>query len=280
MRIPIPGVDERFENTGDVLDYILPFCNLIVEKAKHIYPNPAINDIPAYALEFIHKVLIQVSTLVKISRVREDYNTVCALVRILADNIAAINLIYGSEYSEEKALRHFLYVIDGVSLRFRLLNGHPMQYDGTIPQESFDALKKQVEGAKVNADNCISFCTNAIKLLPVYVMCSSDVNILIKTKNWKFKKVDKPKENYTWKEMYGMLNIKEGKEMFSFLSQYVHGLSVSNIATGDKDDFQAPMSFVVCLVGWLLSFLRKEYEPHIGDYTMADMKKLAPELFE
>ena len=80
--------------------------------------------------------------------------------------------------------------------------------------------------------------------------------------------------------MYGMLNIKEGQDMFSFFSQYVHGLSVSNIATGDKDDFQAPLSFAVCLVGWLLNFLRKEYEPHIEAYAMADIKKLAPELFE
>lgn len=280
MRIPIRGVDERFENTEDVLEYILRFCNLIVEKAKQVYPNPAINDIPAYALEFIHKVLIQASTMVKISRDREDYNTVCALVRILADNIASINLIYGSEYTEEKTLRHFLYIIDGVSLRYKLLNGHPMQYDGTIPQESFDALKTQVEGAKENADNCICFCTDAIKMLPVYVMRGSEVDTLIRTKNWKFKTVDKPKENYTWKEMYGMLNIKEGQDMFSFFSQYVHGLSVSNIATGHKDDFQAPLSFAVCLVGWLLNFLRKEYEPHIEAYTMADIKKLAPELFE
>ena len=274
MRIPIPGVDERFENTEDVLEYILRFCNLIVEKAKQVCPNPAINDIPAYALEFIHKVLIQASTMVKISRDREDYNTVCALVRILADNIASINLIYGSEYTEEKTLRHFLYIIDGVSLRYKLLNGHPMQYDGTIPQESFDALKTQVEGAKENADNCICFCTDAIKMLPVYVMRGSEVDTLIRTKNWKFKTVDKPKENYTWKEMYGMLNIKEGQDMFSFFSQYVHGLSVSNIATGDKDDFQAPLSFAVCLVGWLLNFLRKEYEPHIGEYVWEDIKKV------
>ena len=140
MRIPIPGVDERFSNTEDVLAYILRFCNLIVDKAKQVCPTPAINDIPAYTLEFIHKVLIQASTLVKISREREDYKTVCALVRILADNIASINLIYGSEYAEEKALRHFLYVIDGVSLRYTLLNGRTMQSDGTIPQESFDAI--------------------------------------------------------------------------------------------------------------------------------------------
>lgn len=280
MRIPIPGVDERFENTEDVLEYILRFCNLIVEKAKQVCPKPAINDIPAYTLVFIHKVLIQVYTMVKISREREDYNTVCALVRIMADNIASINLIYGSKNTEEKALRHLLYILDGISLRYKLLKERHMQYDGTIPQESYEALKNQVEGAKENMDKCIFYCTYAIKQLPVYTVRSCAVDYLIKTKNWKFKTVDKPKENYTWKEMYEMLKIKEGKEMFSFFSQYVHGLSVSNIATGDKDDFQAPLSFAVCLLGWLLDFIRREYEPHIGEYTLTDLMRLAPELFE
>ena len=279
MRIPIHGVDERFENEEEVLEYILRFCNLIVEKAKQVCPIPAINDIPAYTLEFIHKVLIQVSTMVKISRERVDYNTVCALVRIMADNIASINLIYEIKYPEEKALRHFLYILDGISLRYNMLKEHPMRYDGTIPEESFEALKNQVEGAKENAGRCINFCTNVIKHLPVYAERSRDVDNLIRTKNWKFKTIDKPNEFYTWKEMYEMLKIKEGKEMFSFFSQYVHGLSVSNIAMGDKDDFQAPLSFAVCLLGWLLDFLRREYEPHIGEYTHSDLMRLAPELF-
>ena len=80
--------------------------------------------------------------------------------------------------------------------------------------------------------------------------------------------------------MYEKLDIKTGSEMFPFLSQYVHGLSVSNIALNDPDDFDVPLSFAACLLGWLFRFLRKEYEPYVGEYTMEDVRKMVPGLFE
>lgn len=57
-------------------------------------------------------------------------------------------------------------------------------------------------------------------------------------------------------------------------------LSVSNIALNDPDDFDAPLSFATCLLGWLFRFLRKEYEPYVGEYTMEDVRKMVPGLFE
>ena len=282
MKIPIPEVNERFDSTEDALEYIVRLSNVIVDKSKKICPNPSVDHIPAYVLEFCNKVLLQAKTIVKVSREREDYNTLCALVRILADNIATLNFVYDCQDDEERALRHFLYVIDGVTVRHRLLMGHPMKYDGKIPKETYDALEKQVEGAKDNTERCIRFCTNAIKRLPVYAMNGAMIDDLIKNGNWKFKTIDKPqpRQGYTWKELYGMLHIKTGDEMFPYLSQYVHGLSVSNIVLNDKDDFDAPLSFAVCLAGWLLNYLRKVYEPHIGTYTMEDINKVLPGLFD
>ena len=48
----------------------------------------------------------------------------------------------------------------------------------------------------------------------------------------------------------------------------------------DPDDFDAPLSFAACLLGWLFRFLRKEYEPYVGEYTMEDVRKMVPGLFE
>ena len=55
---------------------------------------------------------------------------------------------------------------------------------------------------------------------------------------------------------------------------------MSNIALNDPDDFDAPLSFAACLLGWLFRFLRKEYEPYVGEYTMEDVRKMVPGLFE
>ena len=115
------------------------------------------------------------------------------------------------------------------------------------------------------------FCIKNIKERPIYDAHQQQIEILIERKNWKYKDLESPKASYSWKELYGMLNINTGDEMFPYFSQYVHGLSVSNILLDDKDDFDAPVSFATCLIGWLWYYLRKIYEPHVGPYTVEDV---------
>ena len=279
MKIPIPEVAERFGSIENALLSVIRYCNVIIEKAKIMCPRTLINDVPSYALEFCRKTLIQATTLVKVANEQEDYNTVCSLVRILADNVSTLKLIYDSENVEEKVLRHLLYVMDGMSIRFKGLIDRPKPYDGNIPKETYDALCIQVQKAKDNALDCINFCTNAIKDCADYSAKQQYYDELIKRRNWKFKTIDKPKETYSWKELYGKLDISDSEEMFSYYSQYIHGLSISNIVLDDKDAFESPWSFAFSLVGWIFNFLRKEYEPYIGKYTWNDIYKIIPELF-
>jgi len=281
MRIPVPEMDERFKCVEDALEHIIRLSSVIVDKAEKLCPPPMVADIPSYALAFIKKVLVQASTLVMVARERKDYNTVCAMVRMLADNMATLNLVYDCDDEEEKVLRHLLYVMDGVSSRHDALVGHPMHYDGRIPRETYDTLEKQVQGAIDNEAKCTRFCEDAIKARQPYQTHKEHIDKLIKKKDWKFKQIGQPQlKSYSWKEMYEKLDIKTGDEMFPFLSQYVHGLSVSNIALNDPEDFDAPLSFAVCLLGWLYYYLKKVYEPYIGEYTWEDIDKMAPGLVD
>lgn len=282
MRTPVPELDERYSCSEDAIEHLIHICTVIVNKAKKVYPTPSISDMPGYVLEFCCKVLRQTTTLNRVAREREDYNTLCSLVRMLADSIATINLVYCAKDDEERIIRHLLYVLDGVSARYKMLDGRPVEYNGTIPRETYEALCAQVQGAKDNAVKCIEYCVTTIRKSPVYSIKKDAFELLIHNKNWKFKTVDKPKSRdaYTWKEMYGMTGVKLADEMFPFLSQYVHGLSVSNIAIDDKDDFDAPLSFAYCLLYWLFEFLRRLYEPQIEEYTMEDIRKMVPELFQ
>ncbi len=280
MRIPIPEIDERFDSIDDALYHIILYCNVIVEKAKKICPSGAISDIPGYVLEFCRKTLVQATTLLKVAQEREDYNTVCSLVRIIADNVSSIRLIYCTKDKEVKILRHLLYVMDGVTTRYEYLKDYPKPYDESIPRKTYEELCTQVSGAKDNAQDCINYCIKEIKALTIYSTQQTNIDKLIKSRNWKFKTIDKPKKDdaFRWHDMYQLLNIKEKGAMFSYFSQYVHGLSISNIALTDKEDFETPLAFAVSLVGWIFNFLRKEYEPYIGKYTHADLCKMIPEL--
>lgn len=280
MRIPIPEIDSRFSCTEDAVMRFIRISKVIVDKAKMVCSSTSVSDMPGYCLEFCRKVLIQADSLVDVAKKREDYCTVCSLVRMLADNIATINLVYCRQDDDERILRHLLYVLDGIHVRHRLLNEREVKYDGKIPKETFEALHLQVEDAKRNAEGCIKYCVDTIKKSPYYTLSQTDLEELISRRNWKFKRITKPKEAYSWKEMYAMLEIKTADEMFPYLSQYVHGLSVSNISLNDVDDFDAPLSFAICLLGWLFNFLRRLYEPQIGEYTWEDLRTMVPEMFE
>lgn len=260
---------------------IIRICDVIVEKAKSnaVFASASVSNAPGYVLEFCRKVLIQMHTLADVFSKREDYNTVCSLVRILADNIAAINLIYDRQDCSECGLRHLLYVLGGVGIRYELLNEREPKYGGEIDKEIFEALCINMEIAKQNVNECIAYCISEIKKSRYYALYSSQIDELIRRKNWRFKSISKPKESYSWKEMYRMFGMKTADEAFSYFSQYVHGLSVSNIAFNDVCGFDVPISFAVCLLGWLFGFLRRHYEVRIEDYTWEDIRKMAPEMF-
>ena len=279
MKIQIPKVTDHFGSIENALSSVIRYCDVIIEKAKKVCPSTSVNDVPGYVLGFCKKTLVRATTIVKVANEQEDYNTVCALVRILADNVSIIRLIYAAEEEEEKILRHLLYVMDGISTRYEYLKDYPKPYDGKIPKETYEALCVQEQRAKDNALDCINFCTNTIKSRPDYSAKPQCYDELIKYRNWKFKSIDnpKPKEAYSWKEMYMKLDVKEAGGMFSYFSQYVHGLSISNIVLNDKDDFETPLSFALSLVGWIYNFLRKEYEPYIGKYTWEDIYKIRPD---
>ena len=281
MNIPIPEVTECFGSIDNAIVSVIRYCNVVIEKAKKVYPSASVNDVSGYALEFCRKMLVQATTLVKVAREREDYNTICSLVRIMADNVAVLKLIYGADEKEEKILRHLLYVMDGVAARYEYLKDKPKPYNGNISKEAYETLSTRVREVKDNAIGCINFCTNAIKARPDYSVQQQCYDTLIRYRNWKFKSIDKPKprDSYSWNDMYNLLDINNNGYIFSFFSQYVHGLSISNLDLNDGDDFEAPLVFAFSLLAIVYNFLRKEYEPYIGEYTMEDFYKMRPELF-
>lgn len=281
MKIPIPEVTDRFGSIENALCSIIRYCNVLIEKAKKVYPSISVNDIPGYALEFCRKVLVQATTLVKVAHEQEDLITVYSLVRILADNVSTLKLIYDAEDVEEKVLRHLLYVMDGVSLRYNYLKNQPKPYDGKIPKETYDALCVQIQNTTGNDLCCINYCINAIKARPDYLTKQQYYDKLIESRNWKFKTIDKPKpkDAYSWKELYEKLDAKDVGNMFSFFSQYVHGLSISKISLDGNEDYDIPMAFAFSLVGNIFNFLKREYVPHLGIFTKEELYMMAPEFF-
>ena len=56
-------------------------------------------------------------------------------------------------------------------------------------------------------------------------------NCIVKNRNWKFKefKSYKKKNKYQWRDLYEQIDFTRGFDIISYLSQYTHGLSMSNL---------------------------------------------------
>lgn len=276
MKIPIPEVEQNGYTEESLLKSIIQLSNLITKKARVNNPSQAIDDIDGYFLLLVERILIQAQTTLEVIEKHQDYNTICALVRLMADNICIVKLIYDEPDINERELRHYLYLMDGLKLRKSELEKPHKPYDGRIPKDAFDQLMKQMKDALENTNTAISVCMIHIRNNPLYAKYPQLIEKLVQQRNWQYDtlnagrdKTPKPK----WNELYKKVGLEE-PEMYSYLSQYVHGLSISNLPTTSEDDYNAPCSFAVCLMGSLFQILRSRYDTVMRDITHEELLSL------
>lgn len=261
MKIEIPENTKAF-GTGATCMHPLCYMQRYLDIAarnirteyKETYP---ISDLKAFELGSWVRVISNLKSFVTLCLIGEDYNSCCTLARSIADSICALKLIYQSQDRIETEFRHYLYVLDGISERFKMLPKN-ITNNGRITDDEFIALKKQCEEAKQNSMGAIQFCTKKLRDHPYYHLYPKFVEKAIASKKipWKFIQVGKMQkgkiEEYTWKHMYSLLDSRESViTMYSgYLSQFVHGLSISCIAPlYDADNFDSIACAGVCLQG-------------------------------
>lgn len=231
------------------------FYRVLTSLMKHevyylrlLHVSDAINDIEAYPLQIAERIVTSLDTLYTVIESCHDYVSANALVRNLADSVSAFVLIYKKSSGEERILRHYLYIMDGLKTRISQLPDDIQKKDN-ISEADFNALRAQIIAAKTNFTDTFEFCQNEIKKLQLYQdnqqWCETWA---IKSCKWRFQEVGK-KTDYSWKSIYDVLEL-ESKEFFSGLSEYVHGLSTSNLCVEkDENTFVAPYSIATCLIG-------------------------------
>lgn len=263
-KISIPELDSIGITSAELLSMLNEMYGLYLEKIEEKYPSNSINDIGGYVQQICSKIVKMSMTLEVVAGQEHDYVVSNCIIRSIADNVASLFFVYNRE-EEEMIFRHFLFVMDGLDTRLQMKLKKPLVKDNHISQDEFDALKQQVEGAIENEKGGIAFCEDAIRQLPYYERHSANCEILIGRRNWKYEDIENTKKSASWGRMYSMLDIK-GDDIFSYLSQYVHGLSGSNIIVPyNEEDFQPIWTFGVVLIGKLREFMEKFYRTKIED---------------
>ena len=105
---------------------------------RQLHTNNGIDNIKAYPLLIIEKIIKLSETLHSIIINKKDYVACNIILRSLADQISSLLLIYTESEEDVKSLRHYLFIIDGLKGRLNQLTSE-IPYDGKIKFEEFEA---------------------------------------------------------------------------------------------------------------------------------------------
>ena len=244
-----------------------------MERLSQSHLSRAVNDIYGYRILMLTRMTKSFHTLYSTLAECHDYVSSSTLIRMLADSLAAYLTIYHEQDDEEMKLRHFLYVIDGTKLRLDYLEKSMQILKGRASSMSDNehiSILSESENSVNKCRNLLKSCTDVIKFMPVYKLYKNEIDILIQNRNWQYQSLSRPKIKQHWADMYLRIDNREiVKGMFSFLSQYAHGLSVSNLILGsDMGAFYPLYSYGIVLMGKVKEIVENDF--NMDKYELLD----------
>ncbi len=228
----IDGTEEFGYNPINRFLYSFYMYQNTVKRICDLYHYASVLNLKGYAAHFCYLRLKSFDTLVKVTLEHKDYLSACCILRMLGDSVAVFNLIYMEKDVELRWLRHALYVLEGCEQNLKVLPIDGVN-EGAMPAEE---LEKHKEGVKYNVEHRNRLISEANQLIdesPLKEQNKEAFEKIVKDRNWKFKEF-KPYKNikdnqYCWHELYEKIDMCECFDILSYISQYVHSLSMSNI---------------------------------------------------
>ena len=203
-----------------------------VQRVCALDNNASVLNMRGYVAHFCYRKLKEFDTLYKVVVEHKDFVSANCILRMLGDSVAVFNLVYMEPNEELRWLRHALYVIDGCEQNLKVLPDDDSCRD-SMPDAEYIEFKK---GILLNIELRERLKAESQQILDDSPLSAKDKEAfdkIVKDRNWKFKTFKHYKHisdnRYSWAEMYEKIGPEEECKSLSFLSQYVHGLSMSNL---------------------------------------------------
>ena len=204
----------------------------IVKKVCELYPYASVQYLKGYVAHFCYIRLRSFDTLAKVLIEHKDYVSANCILRMLGDSVAIFRLVYMEPNPDYRILRHCLYVIDGCERNLAVLPEGDIN-KGYIPDEELELSKKRT---RINRELRERMKKEAQEMLDNSPLKARDENAfakIVEDRNWKFKEFKNYKKTgsnqYKWKDLYDLIGKCENFDVLSYISQYAHGLSMSNL---------------------------------------------------
>lgn len=249
------------QNAKD-LTSILSLLDIKTQWLLRLHTVNNIDDIDGFALQIINKCLTSLKTLSTICTLCKDYPSANTVLRMVIDSISVYNIVYATSDAEEREYRHYLYVKDSITARMSTME-EKLENNGSISAEDFDKLQKQYEDTTKSDRAVVQYCDSILSKHTYSGLYPEFHQQALEHCNWRYKdKVFRSKVNknrYSWEELYILFDSRKDIQTFisTHLSQFVHGLCVSNIAIEESEEnFAALLSFGLVAAGKLRDFLK------------------------
>ena len=203
-----------------------------VKRICQLYEYAPVSFLKGYVAHSCYIRLKSFDTFLKVVVEHKDYVTANCIMRMLGDSVAVFHLVYMEPDDDLRLLRHCLYVIDGCEMNLMVLPKSTIKKNN-LPEDERIEANKQISFNIEHRKRMIREAQEMLYKSPLKKIDAKAFNRLVEDRNWKFKEFkDYSKVNtnqYKWKELYEKIEYCKGYDLLSYISQYAHGLSMSNL---------------------------------------------------
>lgn len=235
-----------------------------VDTVNDLYHSHYANEIKSYQGIILRRIVNTYKTLNQIMEVSQDPFSGYSLLRTIADSICTYCFIYDNDNSDEVEFRHFLFLLDGCSQfvnKFHLV----INKNELIEEKERNNIEIQFEQEKSDINDFHQRLLVFLQNTHIVMKFPSETESIIRNRDWKYRTIISysRKKSYSWQDIYK----KAGCDVFSanflsaYLSQYVHGLFLSNSKNPDtKVHYPLIYDFATSLEQRLISAILNCYK--------------------
>lgn len=221
----------NMKSLGSIFRTFLFILEAYVDAVEQLHHSNNANEIKSYQGIILRRIVNSLKTLDSVLVISKDPISGYSLLRTIADSICAYCFIYENDNNDEVEFRHFLYLLDGCS---QFVNAFPLALNnnGLIEKSEEVKICNELDQEKTDLDvfhkNLYDYLYNS----NIACNSNSEADIIINRRDWKYRTIlnYSEKESYNWRDIYEKVGCDSFMVNFfsTFLSQYVHGLFLSN----------------------------------------------------
>lgn len=209
-----------------VFNFYLTLLDSFSEYLSSRYLDRSLDNPNHYKTLIFQKIVRMFHTLEYLIKGTQDEASARCVLRGILDSVITYCFIYQREDENDMMFRHYLYILDGFS---------------DYKKATIDGILEREEKPKLETiyNEVVTQINAKLSSHPYMKMKNKNVDTIIKNKNWKYESLVKP-DKLKFGKMYKDVGFDEKLTNYyhGFLSQFAHGLFLSNTSCRDVGQLQ------------------------------------------